>query len=106
MEKGNKRRGTPDSKRAPGEKDGRTGLTKGTSRKREGSTALYQKFETYIPRNEIAQPRSQFYVQVAVSDLYIPTIGPLQTDGGNIYMAHRYANVETGRQNIIILFWK
>ncbi len=50
---------------------------------------------------------------VSVSDLYILKIGlPIwlqinrQTDPGNIYIAHRYMNVEIGRQNIIILFWK
>jgi hypothetical protein len=60
MEKGNKRRGSPDSKRAPGEREGHTGLTKGTGRKRERRTALYRKFETYIPRNETARLCSQF----------------------------------------------
>ncbi len=47
-----------------------------------------------------------FYVHVSVSDIYIPMIGTPQTDPGNIYIAHRYMNVEVGRQNIIILFWK
>ncbi len=34
------------------------------------------------------------YIPVSDSDLYIPRIG------------HRYINVEIGKQNIIILFWK
>ncbi len=37
--------------------------------------ALYRKFETYIPRNETGQLRSQFYLHVSGSNLYIPTIG-------------------------------
>ncbi len=41
-----------------------------------------------------------FYFYVYVSDLYIPTIGPRQTD------PQRYMDVEIGRQNITILFWK
>ncbi len=32
--------------------------------------------ENPIPRNEVARPRSQFYIDVFMSDLYIPTIGP------------------------------
>ncbi len=38
--------------------------------------ALYQKFETYIPRNETLQPRSIFLHSwtVSWSDLYIPTV--------------------------------
>ncbi len=47
------------------------------------------------------------YIHVSVSDLYIPRIGlpiwlqqNMQTDPGNIYIAHRYMNVEIGRQNI------
>ncbi len=37
---------------------------------------LYRKFETNIPRNKTALPRSQFlYIHVSVSGLYIPTIG-------------------------------
>ncbi len=35
---------------------------------------------------------------VSVSDLYIPTIGLLRTDGGNIYFAHRNMNVEIGNK--------
>jgi hypothetical protein len=50
---------------------------------------------------------------VSLSDLYIPRNGPhiflqqnRQTDPGNIYISHRYISVGSGRQNIIILFWK
>ncbi len=53
------------------------------------------------------------YIHVSVSDLLIPMIGlPLwlqrnrQTSPRNIEIAHRYMNVEIGRQNITILFWK
>jgi hypothetical protein len=53
------------------------------------------------------------YIHVSVSDLYFPRIGlPIwlqqnrQTDPGKINIAHRYMNVEIGRQSIIILFWK
>jgi hypothetical protein len=38
--------------------------------------ALYQKFETYFPRNETTRPRSIFLHSCTVSwsDLYIPTV--------------------------------
>ncbi len=52
-------------------------------------------------------------IHVSVSDLYIPKTGlPIllhqnwQTEPGNIKIAYRCRNVEIGRQNIIILFWK
>ncbi len=35
---------------------------------------LHRKCETTIPRNETARPRSQSYIHVSVSDLYIPMI--------------------------------
>ncbi len=51
------------------------------------------------------------YIHVSVSDLCISRISmPIwlqqnrQTDPGNIKIAHRYMNVEIGRQNIINLF--
>ncbi len=54
-----------------------------------------------------------FCLHVSVSDLYILRIGPhiflqqnRQTDPGNIWISYRYMSVRTGRQNIIILFWK
>jgi hypothetical protein len=39
-----------------------------------------------------------FYINVFVNNLYIPTIGPRQTDRGNIYITHRYMNVEIGNE--------
>jgi hypothetical protein len=39
-------------------------------------STMHRKFETNIPRNEIARPRSQCLHYVSASDLYIPTIGP------------------------------
>jgi hypothetical protein len=42
-----------------------------------------------------------FYVHVSVSDFYVPTIGPRQTDRGNIKSTHRYMNMEIGRHNIM-----
>jgi hypothetical protein len=47
-----------------------------------------------------------FYIHESLSDLYILTIGPRQTDGRNIYNTHSYTNVEIVRQNIIILYWR
>ncbi len=64
--------------------------------------ALQRNFDLCIPREEIARPQSQFHINVSVSDLCIPTIGPpiflqqnRQTDRGNIhiYIAHRNMNV-------------
>jgi hypothetical protein len=53
------------------------------------------------------------YIHVSVSDLYIIRNDlPIwlqknrQTDPENIYITHRFINVEIGWQNIIILFWK
>ncbi len=42
------------------------------------ANALYRNFETIIPRNKTARPRSQFlqYIHVSASVLYIPTISP------------------------------
>jgi hypothetical protein len=66
-------------------------------------TALNRKFETNIPRNETALSLvPNFDIDVSLSDLYIPTIGPLfcctvlrlHTDRENIYIAHRYMNLE------------
>jgi hypothetical protein len=68
--------------------------------------SLYRKLETFIPRNETVRPPSQFLQSCICDDLYIPMIGPRQTDPGNIQIAHRCRNVEIRRQNIIILFWK
>jgi hypothetical protein len=45
---------------------------------------LYQKFKTYIPRLKLHGLVPNFYIHVSGSDLYIPTIGPWQSDPGNI----------------------
>ncbi len=78
--------------------------------------SLYQKSDLCIPRNETAQPRSQFLHSCICEQfiLYIPRIGlsiwiwlqqNRQTGPGNI-IVHRYMNDDIVRQNIIILFWK
>jgi hypothetical protein len=61
-----------------------------------------------FPAMKLSRLIHNFYIHISVSNLYIPTIGPQQTGGGNILIAHRYSymNVEIGRQNILILFWK
>ncbi len=59
-----------------------------------------------LPEMKLCSLVPNFYIHVSVSDVYIPMIGPRQTDHGNIYIAHSLMNVEIGRQNIIILFWK
>jgi hypothetical protein len=66
-----------------------------------------------IPRNETARPVPNTYIHVSVSNLHIPKIGlPIwlqknrQIHPGNTKIAQRYMNVEIGRQNIQILFWK
>jgi hypothetical protein len=59
--------------------------------------ALYRKFETNIPRNEIARPRSRSAYFVALR---------LRTDHGNIKIAHREINVETGNKSAQLHFWE
>ncbi len=70
-----------------------------------------------FPRNKLLSLVPNSYIHVSVSDLYISRIGlPIwlpnwlqqnrQINPGNISIAHRYMNVEIGRQNIIILFWQ
>jgi hypothetical protein len=85
------------------------------SKKKFSVTTLYRKSYLYIPRNEIARPRSPIPAfTVSVSDLFIPKIGLpiwLQRNKADrtwecITLTDRYVNVEIGRQNIIILFWK
>jgi hypothetical protein len=56
---------------------------------------------------------TNFHVHESVSDLYIPRIGQhiwlqqnRRTYPENKSISHRYMSVGTGRQNIIILFWK
>jgi hypothetical protein len=74
---------------------------------------LYQKSNLCILRNETVRPRSQFInIHVSVSDLYISKIGlpiwlhQIGRPVVGIYKSLRYMNVEIGRQNIIILYWK
>jgi hypothetical protein len=55
-----------------------------------------------------------FHIDVSVRDLYISTIGPKhnnvqqnrRTDRGNIYIAHRYTNIETGNEVAQFYFWE
>jgi hypothetical protein len=68
-----------------------------------------------FPEMKLAGLVPNSYIHVSVGDLYISRVGlhncyclqqNRQTNPGNIKIAHRYMNVEIGRQNIIILFWK
>ncbi len=84
-------------------------------RDRRGWLALQGKSHLYIPFLGVARPQLQFLHSCVCERfiLYIPRIGPhisleqnRQTSPGNIYITHRYMSVGTGRQNILILFWK
>jgi hypothetical protein len=53
-----------------------------------------------------------FYINVSVSDLYIPTLSPpillqqnKQTYPGNIQIAHRYMNVGIGYDAALFISW-
>jgi hypothetical protein len=59
-----------------------------------GKAALDQRSIYVFPEMKLRGLVPNSYIHVSVSDLYIPGIG------------HRYMNVEIGRQNIIIRFWK
>jgi hypothetical protein len=85
----------------------------------ESSCALGAHIATKIPCIyvflfwELRGLSPKFHILVSVHDLYISRIGQhmllqknWQTDLGNIYISHRYMSVGTGRQNIMILFWK
>jgi hypothetical protein len=74
------------------------GTTVGTVRCTENTIYVF-------PKMKQGSLISNFYIHVSVSDLYFPRIGlPIwlqqnrQTDPVNIYIAHRYMNVEIGRQ--------
>jgi hypothetical protein len=74
---------------------------------------LYQISYSVFPEMKLRGLNPNSYIHVSVSNLYIPKIGlPIwlqhnrQRYLGNLYIAHIYMNVETGRQNIIILFGK
>jgi len=66
--------------------------------------ALYQKFETYIPEMKLRS--FNFYIHVSVSDEYIHNISPRWWEYINCSQIHECGKSESGRQNIIILFWK
>ncbi len=74
-------------------------------------SALYQNLIYVFPEMNLRGRVPNPCIHVSVGDVYIPRIGlPIwlqqnrQTDPRNIYIAHRYMNVEIGRQNIIIFF--
>jgi hypothetical protein len=67
-------------------------------------THIAKKFQfIYFQKKELCGLSPHFHIQVSVSDLYIPTIGPpiflkqnRQTDPGIIKIAHRNMNVGIG----------
>jgi hypothetical protein len=66
-----------------------------------------------FPEKELNCLSPNSYIHVSVSDLYIPTISlPILlqekrwTDPGNIWIAHRYMNVEIGTKAPHFFFWE
>jgi hypothetical protein len=62
--------------------------------------ALQRNFDYVFPEKELRGLSPNFHIHVSVSDLYIPVVGPpiflqqnMQTDRGNIQIAHRNMNV-------------
>jgi hypothetical protein len=64
------------------------------------ANALYRKFETDIPRNETARPRSQFLHSCICErftyshDRSTNAVQQNRADRGNKYIAHRYNEIE------------
>jgi hypothetical protein len=66
-----------------------------------------------FPEMKLRSLVTKICIPVYVSDLYIATIGlqmqyrkNRQTDRGNIYIAHRYINVEIGNKTTQCHFWE
>ncbi len=64
------------------------------------ANALYQKFETNIPRNETARPHSQLLHSCICERFHDRSANAIQqnwrTDCGNKYIAHRYYQQKQG----------
>ncbi len=72
--------------------------------------ALYRKYETNIPRNKTARPRSKFlHSCICERNIYshdrsayfaaLPLLR-LRADRGNVEFAHRYMNLEIGNEAV------
>ncbi len=74
------------------------------------NNSLYWKSNWCIPRNETARPCSQFLHScicerfIYFQDRSVFLVSAKSADRSwHVYIAHRYMNVEIGRQNIVIL---